>query len=751
MSSIVRDFASIVGGIRRPGDFFAFGTLELLAPRLEVEGVGRIALPLLRYQANQLVAVAERAPYGRGAETLVDTAIRRTWQIDAARVRIEGGHWQRTLDAVVGRAAEGLGVSDPVGAELYKLLVYDQGSFFVSHRDTEKVPGMFATLVLVLPSDSTGGELLLKHKGREARLDLGCHDPSELAFAAFYADCVHEVLPVTSGFRLALVYNLLRRGRGRVPAPPDYAAEQSRLAAVLKAWTRAGTSLDADVPVKLVYPLEHAYTQAELGFGALKGADAAAAPVVVAATRDAGCDVHLALVTIEESGSAVAGGYYGGEEEFEETEVDDRVVTASDWRRPDGCASPLAAIPVEEDEVSPPGAFDELEPDEEQFHEATGNEGASFERTYRRAAFVLWPGEQVFAVLNRAGLTVTLPYLRDLTERWEAGGRAATSPLRHQAHELAGRMLASWPAETWTEDRDPSEQAEMLMLLTRLGDKELLEACLAGIAARGKFDKRDSPAILAGLALLAPDRAASSIARVVAGGVASSLGACADLLARAAAGPPHSLPGLIDAAMALVNALPGDPARAAKPAPAWSRRIDMTPRIVVDLLTALADAPGDLAETAQDYILAWPKTYGLDSVLVPAAAELLESRATGRLAAVRRLREACVRHLRRRIAEPLEPPRDWSRDSKLGCKCANCTALGRYLADPANRTWMLKASQAERNHVEESIRRGRCDVDTRTERRGRPYTLVCTKNQASHDRRVEERKKDLANLARLGG
>ena len=30
-------------------------------------------------------------------------------------------------------------------------------------------------------------------------------------------------------------------------------------------------------------------------------------------------------------------------------------------------------------------------PDEQHFQEATGNEGASFERTYSRAGFVLWP------------------------------------------------------------------------------------------------------------------------------------------------------------------------------------------------------------------------------------------------------------------------------------------------------------------------------------------------------------------------
>jgi hypothetical protein len=51
----------------------------------------------------------------------------------------------------------GLGVGEPVTAEFYKMLVYDAGSFFVEHRDTEKVPGMFATLAIVLPSAHSGG------------------------------------------------------------------------------------------------------------------------------------------------------------------------------------------------------------------------------------------------------------------------------------------------------------------------------------------------------------------------------------------------------------------------------------------------------------------------------------------------------------------------------------------------------------------------------------------------------------------
>src|SRR5665213_3413509 len=69
MSSITTDLAALLRTVRRPGDFYASGTIALPAPALEVEGVGPIALPLLPFQAEQLIAAAARAPYGRGQDT----------------------------------------------------------------------------------------------------------------------------------------------------------------------------------------------------------------------------------------------------------------------------------------------------------------------------------------------------------------------------------------------------------------------------------------------------------------------------------------------------------------------------------------------------------------------------------------------------------------------------------------------------------------------------------------------------------
>ena len=55
----------------KPRDFHAAGTTELLLPRLAVRDVGPIAFPLLPTQAGQLIAVAQRAPYGRFAGSVL--------------------------------------------------------------------------------------------------------------------------------------------------------------------------------------------------------------------------------------------------------------------------------------------------------------------------------------------------------------------------------------------------------------------------------------------------------------------------------------------------------------------------------------------------------------------------------------------------------------------------------------------------------------------------------------------------------
>ncbi|MGE5152720.1 MAG: 2OG-Fe(II) oxygenase [Bdellovibrio bacteriovorus] len=752
MSNLAQALAESLADVQRPGGFHCAGSFDIHPPRLEVEGVGTIALPLLPVQAQALIAVAEQAPYGRGTETLVDTAVRRTWQIDAARVRLRGQRWGEDLAAVVDRVRLGLAVAGSIEAQLYKLLIYDEGSFFVPHRDTEKAPGMFATLVVVLPGDYSGGELVIRHRGQEVRVDLHREEPSEAAFAAFYADCLHEVLPIASGYRLALIYNLVRRGPGPLPQAPDYSAEQERLTQLLAGWVTSDPSPDAG-PDKLVYPLEHAYSEAEVAFDTLKGKDAAVAQVLVPAAEGADCDLHLALISVLESGWAeYTGGGRWDDPELEIGEVTESDWSIHDWRLPDGGRPEMGPLPFAEAELVPPDALSDLDQTEAEFSEATGNEGASFERHYQRAALILWPRNRRAAVLAAGGLSVSVPALLALVQRWEAAGAKAGDDLWHQARALARAIRDGWPQDAWTR-RQASEAKrtrDLFAVQLRLGDLEGCVGFIAGHSTAGAYGSADNPALAAALGQLPSERAAALLTAVIAGNVRRLPGACAGLLARCAQqAEPARLADLRVPALALLEGLPDG--REAPPLPNWERPEPLTAAHLADALAGLARIDWAVADRAVEVFLSRPGIYDPDCLLLPAALLLRESGTGPEPPAAARLRAAVLAHLEARIALPLEPPGDWSRPSEVPCGCPHCRGLSRFLASPSEPVWPFKAAEAERSHVAQTVGRAGCDLDLTTDKRGRPYTLVCTKNQASYERRVRQRAEDLKHRTRLGG
>ncbi len=103
------------------------------------------------------------------------------------------------MATIVAAAKREFGIHQKVSATLYKLLVYEKGSFFAPHRDSEKASGMFATMVVCLPSRHEGGTLVVRHDGQTKKIDFGGeHAEFQLQYAAFYADCQHEITPVSA-------------------------------------------------------------------------------------------------------------------------------------------------------------------------------------------------------------------------------------------------------------------------------------------------------------------------------------------------------------------------------------------------------------------------------------------------------------------------------------------------------------------------------------------------------------------------
>ena len=93
-------------------------------------------MPLSEEDAHSLILASHKAPFGKGTETVIDESVRKTWQIDAARVQCLNPRWQSCLDQTVKRVAGELGVADTnVRAELYKMLLYEKGALFKAHKE----------------------------------------------------------------------------------------------------------------------------------------------------------------------------------------------------------------------------------------------------------------------------------------------------------------------------------------------------------------------------------------------------------------------------------------------------------------------------------------------------------------------------------------------------------------------------------------------------------------------------------------
>lgn len=72
-----------------------------------------------------------------------------------------------------------------VRAELYKMLLYEEGAHFQPHKDMEKAPRMFATLAICLPTEHEGGDLVLKHGGQSLTWSSPKTSAFDLSFVAW--------------------------------------------------------------------------------------------------------------------------------------------------------------------------------------------------------------------------------------------------------------------------------------------------------------------------------------------------------------------------------------------------------------------------------------------------------------------------------------------------------------------------------------------------------------------------------------
>lgn len=786
MSAPAKDrLAAVLSAATAGGAPSAQRSLPTESLRLEVRGVGPVDLPVTPTQAQELAAATRPAKYGQGTETLFDPLVRDTGEVPKSRVRVDRDHWDGALGPVLEGLRDDLGLpsGSRLRADFHSMLVYGPGQFFKPHLDSEKADRMVGSLVVTLPSQFRGGALVVEHGEHRATYR---GSKAKLSCVAFYADCRHEIRPVTSGHRIVLTYDLVLRGEhAAVVVPPEPArghAQVEALAACLAEhfseapaprWRNDHRS--SAPPTRLVYLLDHQYTQRSVAWSRLKGDDAARVALLLDAAAQVDCEVALALADIHETRECyddsweAYGGRWGGwyEDEEDESESDagsggDEGAIAEgellDWDlslghwidAAGGVAEPIGTR-VHDDEVATSTPTSDFEAYESEYQPYMGNWGNTMDRWYRRAAVVIWPRRLDFAVRAEA------------SPAW-ALGRLAPDGEPVSAEERCAMAVSLAPFWTNVAPKEPSKDyiAALLRAALVVHDPDLASMLL-------------EPHLVEDLA---PDHAPGAVALADRYG-ATWARAWMALWAREPArrgerdGRRLGWLSASEAAVAEALVIQGPSGRAMATAvlrAMWSwteeiidRRRRVAPPSARD--RALADLAGPMVGVLEGVIVldddatADAVTESLvgdvenDDVLMPLLVGILreaERRPGGSAlaATLDLLAEPCRHRLEARL-ERRRQADDWSIPFDGGCGCADCRTLGAFLDDPTEqrREWPL--AKPRRQHIHRALDARELPVRHQTRRVGRPYILVLTKTDTLFANDAEERRQAAADLTWL--
>ena len=726
---------------------------------MSVEGVGPLRLPISPDTARRLIAVAERAPFGRGEETLYDRTVRDTWQIGEEALDIYWAAWNRHLASALQYFHDDLGLPEgTLVAEPDKLLIYSEGQFFAPHQDSERDDDMIGTLVIDLPSEYSGGALVVEHQGERKRFQRRKRDAEALSLVAFYADCRHEVRPVKAGFRVCLTYRLGFEGDAiSGPArPPEELVEP--LVELLRdhfdtpipppSWSRK----PALRPDRLVYLLDHEYTQRSLGWEHLKGQDRARVEVLLEAARRLDAEVFLALANIHEHWSCVEEGGYrrrgwrrhydydeDGDGSYELQELLENTVKLSHWIDAEGDLLAEGDTAVSDDEVCDTVPNSELEPYESEHEGWMGNYGNTVDRWYRRAAFACWPRAKQFELRSQVDAAWGLAQVVGRLDAKDIEG----------ARDLAGRLAPLWESAASAAEDTPFDDVCRVAIAT--ADPEVAAILLRPVGLHS-FEGRAGASALAGLT----ERY----------GAAWTTARLEDWLQRRRYNSPRWEPlapdlcealtsrgdqPSVEVATWLAERLATSTDRAWTATPDWAfhdATRDLT--LLYEYSLSLIDActrsaqPAILDSFVDDLLERKTPVLGLVALL-EASAERFETPPP----ALARLFDHCTSELATTCAAPRRAQDDWSLPAHRTCRCALCEELARFLEDPSRVSWDWPLRKDRRRHIHGVIGSSRLPLLHETLRRGSPYILQLRKKSSLFELDATRRARETAALAWL--
>jgi hypothetical protein len=727
-----------LSNIDRPSVFACSADLPFVMPGLEVEGLGMIGFPLAKTQAQAIIKQSYQAPYGKGIETLVDTKVRRVWELDPKNFKLLNPAWEQSLVDILGNIQTSLGLKNcKLTAQLYKLLIYEKGDFFLPHRDGEKMDGMVATLVVTLPSLHKGGELLVSHEGHTEVFKMeGASTGLQLSYTAFYADCEHEVKPLKSGYRMCLVYNCVlekqRKSSAKIVAPSHHQNIKD-LVVALETWQK-----DAQ-PQKIAITLEHQYSEKSLSFELLKGVDRAKAEVIFEAAQRAQCEAYLGLLTLWQSGDADEDyewdDHYrrSSEGPHEMGEIYDESLSVDHWSDREGQDCALGNIHFSESEVLSDSAIGDWEPDDEEFEGYTGNAGMTLERWYHRAVIAIWPSSRHEATLCDAGTLAALGGFDIVYKKWKAAKKSTAQPLHAKCCAFGEAIISKWEFDKFGRSVSVSLESRFLNQLCELDALSLVQRFFSEVLPKLKETTVEAPVIIyfnqKGWA-----NAETSLGSLFEQTESKTILRNLTFLEQLCNIPEDKkLKNICSSALeCCLNAL--DKINQ-DPRPSWEvqaiNRQACTEKILcsASLLNSDKHLQQFIATTESQ-----PKLYSPVRILVPAIinikANLMALAKPSRT--LKAWLKSCEGSLSKSLGPKPEAPTNWVRE-KLKCKCRDCAVVNNFLEDGKTPKLLFPLAKARRQHLHETITKDKADLLHETLRQGSPQTLVLTKTNQSYD------------------
>ena len=711
----MNELFSLMDKVNASGAFSVSGALPPIHPGLKVKGVGNVALPLLEHQAKSLIKLSQQAPFGRGEETIVDTNVRNSWQIAAEDFELTNPQWEKTLQETIDQIGKQLGLAGcKIEFEQYKLLVYEEGSFFATHRDTEKISNMFATLVINLPSEHEGGELIVSHGGQSQRYSFADNDRFQPNFVAFYADCYHEVKPITSGYRICLIYNLAIADRKKQPL----LSQQSKIIADIGTAIQKWTQENSENPI-LTYLLEHSYSEQNISMSNLKQGDFAKASVLLKAAEQNGCQAFLCLVTYYRTsyGETIYYGKYSAkydldEDDFEEYDVDEEEVYAHSFVTATGVKIDVKKLRLDEDKLLAKTPLREGPGRGYSISEATGNEGATKDLWYHRGAVIIWPKDREFDLITKMDLDYGIHVLKTSLQEQNI----SEGDYRQKIIRLADHILENLP--TYRKD-DISKELILIKdvaLLKKFLHKQMNQHTLSQVDNQifmkiiERFDWQHFAEDIS--TYLTPRRGALDWLNSL-------------LLAS------ESLSDEGQSAMTRwVNEL-------------WKPSLEygLTKEEIANLVQMVSLLKID---ALPDEIIAFLSRQKQKEFLTGAYGPALVSslkELKGRdydQTIMKKFDEDVRQRIKADFPSPPDAPKDWSREGQLDCDCEFCTVVNQFLPAP-QRSEIRFFKTLKRNllHIESEVAKSRVELDIEIRRAPPKFEGTCRKNQSRYDYKRE--------------